>query len=139
MEGLKYVAGFLAFKFRNTYPDLGSKTCEHYVFEKKECPWIFDLSRGGLTAPSPEFVDKILQFEKIFSSLHGSGISKEAKVVQKTIEKISEAFPHFPVDIIKKYSRTRTFIRMKFLNHNLKVETEAIRARNSAKKIHFQK
>ena len=48
-------------------------------------------------------------------------------------------FMEIPEDVIKKFVKTRTFIRIKFLNHQLQAKAESARARNSMKQQHFQR
>ena len=136
-EGFKYVVGFLAYKFKDKYPHFGEKTCETPIFEKVDCPWIYALSRGGLTAPSTEFVNVIKKFNDIFCAVHGSTLSKEGKLLGSMTHRISKEFPTFPLDVIQKFVKTRTFIRIKRLNYFLKVENEARKARNAEKRKHF--
>jgi hypothetical protein len=139
LEGLKYVAGYLAHKLRVKYPELGSRTSEQYAFAQATAPWISTLSRGGLTVPSVQFMENILAFEELFKEIHGDGLNTQHKVMQTTIEYITLKFPSIPNEIIKKYVRTRTFIRIKFLNHQLKAEDEARKLRNLNKRKHFTK
>ena len=54
-EGLSYVAGFMASKFCNEFPELGQKTCDASPFQPTNSPWLSALSRGGLTQPSTDF------------------------------------------------------------------------------------
>ena len=136
-EALKYVAGFLAHKLRDKYPDLGEKTSETLSGARTESPWIHALSRGGLTAPSSDFMRKIISFEKIFKNIHGNSLYREEKVISFTIASIVKQFPKFPLDVIKKYVRTRIFIRIKFLNHQIRTEKEAKKNRNARKTKHF--
>ena len=136
-EGFKYVVGFLAFKFRDKYPNFGEKTCETPSFEKNNCPWIYALSRGGLTAPSSDFVAIIQKFNNIFCAVHGSSLCKEGKLMGSMIDRISNEFPDFPLEVIQKFVKTQTSIRIKRLNHFLKVENEARKARNAEKRKHF--
>ena len=137
-EGLKYIAGYLAHKFRIKYPDLGTRTDAAASFKNhSESKWITALSRGGLMLPSHEFLSKMIQFEKIFKEVHGNGLNTQYKVMQTTIEHILQSFPDFPLEIIKKYVRTRTFIRIKELNNKIRKTKEANRKRNVKKVKHF--
>ena len=120
------------------YPEFGEKTDNLNVFEQNDCPWIFALSRGGLTAPTQNFVSTIKKFEKTFQDIHGSSISKKNNVISDATEKICEENQNFPTEVIKTFVKTRTFIRIKFLNHQLKVQAESNKARNSKKIKHFQ-
>ena len=140
-EGLKYVAGYLAHTFRMKYPALGAKSseCSQNHFEIVSAPWIRALSRGGLMVPTAHFYEKICQFEKMFSEFHGENICREKKVVATLALKICHSHQEIPEDVIKKFVKTRTFIRIKFLNHQLQAKAESARARNSMKQRHFQR
>jgi hypothetical protein len=134
-EGLKYIAGFIAKKFRIKYPHLGTKTIDKADVEDFDSKWIIALSRGGLTLPSKEFLSKICLFEKIFKEIHGNGLNTQHGVIETTIQYILKRFPEFPRDIIKKFVRTRTFIRIKELNCRIKNSTNKKRSANKFK--HF--
>jgi hypothetical protein len=137
-EGLKYVAGFLAHKFRIKYPEFGEKTRNLSSFERNDCPWICALSRGGLTAPSEDFFSKIKKFENTFKELHGNSIDRNFQIISNATKKICLENPGFPAEVVKTFVKTRTFIRIKFLNHQLKVVAESKRARNLKKIKHFK-
>lgn len=139
-EGLKYIAGFLAHKFRQKYPELGCKTCESPNSGVSSSAWISSLSRGGLTLPSENFMKQILVFESIFKDIHGkNGLNSEYKVMETTVNQIQCKCNSVPIDVVRKYVRTRTFIRIKFLNQKLKEEKDAKRKnrRDLAKNRHF--
>jgi hypothetical protein len=87
--------------------------------------------------PSPDFVLKIRQFENIFNEIHQDKINSSAGIIATTIEKIFNRFPTVPLEIIKTYAKTRTFIRIKFLNHQISAEKEAIKLRNAEKRKQF--
>lgn len=138
-EGLKYVAGYLAHSFRTKYPLLGAKTSEYseIYFNGIQAPWIWSLTRGGLTVPSTDFFQKICLFEKLFCDYHGDKVCTDRKIVDNLTNKIFSLYPEMKRDIIQKFVCTRTFIRIKFLNHQLRAEAESARARNLMKKRHF--
>ena len=137
-EGLKYIAGYLAHKFRLKYPDLGTRTDDSSSFQNhSESKWITALSRGGLMLPSSKFLSKMIQFEKVFKEVHGNGLNTQYKVMQTTIDHIMQSFPDFPIEIVKKYVRTRTFIRIKELNNKIRKAKEANKKRNVKKVKHF--
>ena len=138
-EGLSYVAGFIAAKLRNEFPELGEKTSEVSPFQETNYPWLAALSRGGLTQPSTEFFNQIKEFENIFQLFHGSNISKESNVIKNFQKVLLKKFPSLHPKIAMKYSRTRTFIRMKFLNHELRSKSRAVQRREAKKKSQFSK
>lgn len=118
-EGLKYVAGYVASKFLDKFPDLGQKTSDYSVFEETTAPWITALSKGGLVVPSEEFLSKVYQMEQIFLSVHGSEISKEHRAIEKLSSLYIKKVPSVPKEVAKKFAKTRTFIRLKYLNCKL--------------------
>ena len=104
-----------------------------------DCPWILALSRGGLTVPTKDFNDIMLQFEDVFEQIHGSTISKQKNVIKSVTQLICDRFPDFPTEVIHTFVKTRTFIRIKHLNRQLKIEAEATKKRNAEKRKHFTK
>ncbi|TRY80768.1 hypothetical protein TCAL_15460, partial [Tigriopus californicus] len=104
------------------YPYLGDHT--HNISEKwsTSTPWIFHLSRGGSIAPSASFVKACGAFEPVFLNLHKKrNQSRSGRF--KTINGAphSEKWPH---DVLKLYTKTRTFIRIKALNTRLKTDVK---------------
>lgn len=121
-EGLKYLAGYLAFKFKNKCPSLSVPTKEVLIARKAffvESEWLRMLSYGDLRVPSEQFFDDIRGFESIFSSVHGNGtINKEQGVVARLTKIIHSNYSSYPMDLVKKYVLTRTNIRIKFCNQS---------------------
>ena len=138
VEGLKYVSGFLAYKFKTDYPELGKHTYAPSVYDKTVSPWIRALSHGCLIEPSQEFFDTVSQFEKVFLSFHGDKVNNCENVMLTLQSLLSNQFPNIPVPIIAAYVKTRTHIKVKFLNNILKVQTHNLTARNKWKVHHFQ-
>ena len=131
--------GFLAHKYRIKYPQFGEKTCQISTRTQNNCHWILALSRGGLTAPSKEFENIMHKFEDIFNGIHGQTISKCKSVIRSVTKIISQKFPDFPSEVIHTFVKTRTFIRIKHLNGQLKIEADSTKKRNAEKKKHFTK
>ena len=137
-EAIKYIAGYLAFKFRLQFPALGEKTNSLTEHQKQSCPWIAALSRGGLTVPSPKFVAAVCELEAFFNEVHGSAISRASSVIRATAEQAILKFPSIPPDIIRAFIKTRTFIRIRYLNHQLRFSDESAKRRNERKLLHFK-
>lgn len=58
VEGLKYIAGYVAFKLKNKFPGLGTITSKKDSdIMLCESPWIKHVSKGGLCKPSHQFLD----------------------------------------------------------------------------------
>jgi hypothetical protein len=82
-EALKYVAGYVAFKLKGQYPDLGVVSSK-VINEQTVCSssWINALSRGGLRQPSAAWFQSIQNLKKkTFNRHHGTDLSKESGVI----------------------------------------------------------
>lgn len=76
-EGLKYIAGYIAYKFKIKYPFLGVET-RRLELDNDHLDWIQFLSNGFLTYPSNDFINVANIMEKEFILFHGEfGLSKE--------------------------------------------------------------
>jgi len=97
-NGRKYVAGYIAFKLKQSNLSAGLVTMPNIDGE-----WLSVLSRGRLTSSS-------------FSAIHGKSLSSQTGIVGMLRDHIRSAFPEVDDDVIKFYSRIRIFIRMRELN-----------------------
>lgn len=135
--GLKYFAGYLAFKFRSDMRHLGSPTDQ---MDPAELPsWLKSLSRGGLICPTADFVLQIKQFEGHFKMLHGDEVSSDKNVVKRLTAMLCVAYPKVPKKLVEKYSFVRTMFRVRYMNSQIadaKREKSKI-ARNKRKVRHF--
>lgn len=127
IEALRYIAGYLAFKNKE------NKICsEEDIVENG---WIETLSRGGLTTPSKEVLEMVEVGNKIFENIHGEEhgwLRKEGALVSNFHKTLSDKFPNIPTKLLRRFSRTRVFIRIKFLNTANKISSEE--KRNKSKK-----
>lgn len=53
-EGLKYIAGYAASRFRNKYSFLGTPT---KLLTNSDEDWIHYISKGGMISPSTELIE----------------------------------------------------------------------------------
>ncbi len=118
-EGLSYIAGFLAYKLSDEYPDLGTKTSNSSRQQQLKFPWLAALSRGGLIQPSEEFFQQIQVLEKLFNQIHGNEITRNTDVVQSFLNCALKQNLSIHPKICLRFAKTRVFIRLKFLNHLL--------------------
>ena len=123
-QGFGYICGFIARKMGSKYPHLGNKSSDKDKVQSEiSTPWIKHLSYGGLTVPSDVFVVACHGFEKEFKSfhdLHKNGMDQNPNVIERMHNILIKAFPSWPEDILLLFVKTRTFIRMKYLNNQLK-------------------
>ncbi len=132
-EAVKYLAGYVAFRFKAQYPDLAS---DGSTDPPVACPWIDAYSYGGLSKPSASWLEQYQRLEGEFHNVHGLKISREPGVVHKLEAHLQAAFPSVPSDLIKFYAKMRTHIRIKYLRIMYKTATEETRSQKKLK--HFK-
>jgi hypothetical protein len=137
-EALKYVAGYLAHKFRLKFPEFGNKTSSLNDLQKLESPWIVALSRGGLCMPSAEFIRQTFELEKLFNKIHGCTFRKSGSVIRSTSDEAVRAVKSLPEEVVRAFIKTRTFIRIKYLNCQLRAPQHSASKRNQNKINHFR-
>ncbi|CAH0550871.1 unnamed protein product [Brassicogethes aeneus] len=94
LECLKYIAGFVAYKFKNKY-SLGIPTKK---METSEVPdWLSTISRGSLLYPNDELwkIAQILESE--YFKMHGNSLSKEKRIFHKLAQKTLDQLPNTSV------------------------------------------
>ena len=128
-KGLSYVMGYIARKFKDEFPNLGSKTCDIPLFDYNhtQSPWIIFLSKGGLTAPSDEFLEDGKIFEHMFNEFHGlrGEVNRNAKVLDNFTDLLCSRFGNkYHRKVLAHFSKTRTMIRLKDLNLSLKQKSQ---------------
>jgi hypothetical protein len=115
-EGLVYLAGYVASRYRQKYPWLMGEPSEVVGSE-----WISKISRGGLVYPSDEFMHIISIENEKFFSFHGEWIFRGRKAFTLLTELIYESVDtKWPKEVVTCFIRTRTYVRVKFINKKLK-------------------
>ena len=123
-DGLKYIAGWIAYKFRKDHPELGTNTAripQSQDHSYNVPSWIQHLSFGGLIVPNEDFFKVILYMEKIVKKQMGDQLPKGKNIVTDLTEKISKKIGRkdlFLIDnkVVKKFVKMRIIIRMRYLN-----------------------
>ena len=113
----------------SNFTDLGEKTASSTA---KTSDYISKASRGGLYMPTENFMLILRKFETLFTKFHGDTISFEKNPIEKLSVILQNQFPHLPKAILRMYSKTRFFIRLRLLNKRLREVT------NSMKKKHLK-
>lgn len=116
-NALAFIAGFVAYRMRVKHndPSLGILT-KNLLDEPIYSSWIKLLSAGGLTVPTPEWMETIREMEKVFRLIHGDSFQKSPGVTKNLISKLEARFPEINKSAIRLFSRIRTFIRIRHLN-----------------------
>lgn len=145
LQGLAYVAGYLAFKCKAVDPSLGSPTCravsdgatgEGGNQNETAMDWIGCLSRGGLTVPTAEWLGQVMKYETVFADMHGENdMDRQPGVVRRLVARLQAQWPSVDGRIVKKYAVTRTHLRLRWLQ---RVAAEERRAKQHAKRTASQ-
>lgn len=118
-EAIKYVAGYVAYKYRHRYT-LGIPTSKLDTTKAPE--WLTVVSQGSLLYPNDDLLQAALVLENEFFAMHGSSLSKDKgifhKLADRTVAKLknSNIIPH---EVLMCLSRTRTYIRLRDLNRKI--------------------
>lgn len=120
-DGFQYVAGWIARKFKNEFPELGSITKANEEHKYTLPSWLDHLSFGGLTTPSNEWMQVVKLIENEFNIYNGKEKLNNSPNISKILtDKIMKKQTAFPQKIIKAYILQRIFIRIKYLNLKIK-------------------
>ncbi|KAL3271835.1 hypothetical protein HHI36_022305 [Cryptolaemus montrouzieri] len=86
-EALKYIAGYVAYKFKNKYRSLGDKYSIPVDNVVAPHDWIELFSRGGLLTPNGELLEAARILNAEFYATHRTTLSKEKHIFRKLTEK----------------------------------------------------
>ncbi|XP_021708741.1 uncharacterized protein LOC110679096 [Aedes aegypti] len=123
-DGFVYLLGWVAHKLKTTHPELGSPTSK---CNPQHLPlYLANLSYGGLTSPTNEFIEMGYQLEQVFISTNGrAGFESKTNVVQKTVDEASRLFPGCDATVAQRYFKIRTIIRVRHINLYMEGKLEA--------------
>ena len=112
---MAYVAGYVARRTAHGQPSARSETED----EPLEVLWTRLRSMGGLNIPSAGFLDVFRDMEQVFRAYHEAHpdhLSRQPGVTRRLTRALLRRHPRLPVSVIRRFTRTRTFIRMGDLN-----------------------
>lgn len=124
-EGLKYISGYVAFKLKNKFPQLGVKTCSLKAVESSTTEnksWTETVSKGGLCVPSDEYMEATKLIESAFVEINGNNNMCRGKwAVQKVFNLVKNNLlcNNIPEEAIKRLILTRIYIRLKHINQTM--------------------
>ncbi|KAJ8672614.1 hypothetical protein QAD02_003873 [Eretmocerus hayati] len=136
-EGLKYLAGYAAHRFKKECPSLGSPTRQLPSTATQDLDWIQCISDGHLMYPSDAMVGLTSILNSTFKEFHGEFLSKDDRIFDKVTDLVLQKYENFSTEPIERkvvlcLVRTRTYIRLRQLNKNL---TSDPFTKNAKKKI----
>lgn len=83
-QGIKYFAGYTAFKYKRDYPNLGIST---RLLPPSAFEFVNIISRGNLTYPSDSFLSNVIMMNKVFENFHNNAICQDDKIKVCTLIK----------------------------------------------------
>lgn len=117
-EALKYVAGYVAFRFKTKYSTLGTETRDMDV--SSDIDWLQFISRGKCIYPSEQWLQTARIVNTEFEKFHGTTLRKEKWIFQTLQDLISSKLhTDIPKEVILCLIRTRTYIRVNKMNRAL--------------------
>lgn len=147
----EYIAGWLAFKLKETNQDysvsrrpklpryITDHTYARYIGVSSKS-WKDSLSFGGLTKPSEEILQWVEKLEKEFDFIHGDEFGYRSNVMKDLISTLASVCQYVPLEVIKLYSKFRIYSRCRNLNKKRleaailkKIENRRKKAMNIAK------
>lgn len=115
-EGLKYVAGYVAHRYREKHAFLGNPA---RVLADTDIDYISILSRGGLLYPSDQLLEVAYVMESEFNIFHGNSLKKEKFIFKTVAENVKRKIDKIPFEVLLCLVRTRTYIRLRNLNKQI--------------------
>lgn len=118
-DGMEYLAGFMARKFKKLGLDLGKYS---YLMEETENPsYVQRLSKGGLTVPNSDWLKLCYKIKKYFNSYHKKKQFKSTDNVKRRVSfLISKKLPDLNIKVIQGFVAGLIKIRCKELNKKIK-------------------
>lgn len=123
-EALKFVAGYVAHRFRGKY-QLGVESKEIQIINTNCANWLSFISRGNLLYPNESMLKAAQVMEEEFNKMHGTTLASEKYIFKKLAERAQsrlivqglQTVP--PFEVLLCLSRTRTYIRLRDLNRRI--------------------
>ena len=126
-----YVAGYVARGSGLGQPS--SRTDEDAVVETL---WTRLRSVGGLTIPTEEFLREFRQTDKRFKAYHAGnqyGMSRQPGVIRRLIQALRRRHARLPANVVRRFVRVRTFIRLRRTNRRRKAPAQQKREQRKRK------
>lgn len=124
-QGLAYVAGYAAFRFKNKYPKLGTPT-EMLVNPNND--WINYISRGRLLSPNADLLKVAKHMNNVFLKYHPESSLRKEPWIFKTVANIVEDelknITQIPREVLSCLVRTRTYIRVRIINKQFQMKKQ---------------
>lgn len=133
LEGMRYLAGYMAKRLRTTNPELGHPTGQLEINSNNDLPdWISTLSEGGLIQPNLKFLSDVLVMERLFNEFHGTEFNRCMGCINQLCNIITSKVG-CEKSIAHLFARTRLFIRIRYFNSELTAKSRSVEDTNYRK------
>ena len=126
ISAMAYVAGFVA-----RHSSLGQPSARSSE-EPIEALWTRLRSIGGLTIPTAAFLGEFAEMDRQFCSHHAAHkdqLSREPGVIRRLSRALLRRHPRLSEKVVRRFARTRTFIRLRNINRKARAARAVKRAR----------
>lgn len=118
-NALLFIAGYVAHRFRNIHPELGTPTRNLPMIPNN---WLFFLFRRNCIYPSKSFQETAEIMNNEFDKFHRNFFNKKIKIFDKLTNIVCKKINYkFPEKVISGLVRTRTYIRLRNINKQIVV------------------
>jgi hypothetical protein len=136
-DGIEYLSGWVAFKLRSKFPELGTKTTsgqpDHAMLTKPT--FVENISYHGLMKPSDKWLKSAQKIHKLFDKFHPpKGFKSGPFIIKRLVNKIMSKHTTFCEPAVRTYVRQRIFARIKKLNNQLKLDQRSTQKKTSVQK-----
>jgi hypothetical protein len=121
-EGLKYLAGYIAFVFKNKFPNLKEEYC---IPCTDNASWLNFISRGHLAKPSQPLLAAVKKAETFFCDFHKPFINNQPGSITTILMQCYSVNDGIPEEVIRRFLSVRTHIKIKQINKQLRQSNAA--------------
>ena len=143
-EGRNHVAGVFATQLHKKDPSLGEYKHNLTINDGfVKSAWLEKMNGGGRKYAKETLVKDFDIWESEFEKFHESsedGLQRFEGVTKKLIDKLSNMFPHYPLQMFKKFVMCKTMHRMEWVKQEDKKKRPKTREslRSKEKRIAYQ-
>lgn len=128
-EGIKYIAGYVAYKYKNKYMLYENTETMSY---NNEYSWTHFLSKGQLFCPNEDLLKLTKNVREEFNIFHGTNLNKKPYIFNRMAEKMKHK-TDLPKEVIMRIIRIFTYIRLRNLNRL--ISDSNLKKKNKIKKF----
>lgn len=110
IAGLESLAGVVAHRLRGKHPELAGDGAVQIP------AWVSHYTKKGFKTPSESFRTAATEMDKVFITMHKTGLDSGPKVVRRFVEQVQSLDVDLPVAAILEFGRLRLLTRIRSVN-----------------------